>query len=110
MLKHPCCGTLSGVPSLGDSNLQLQRNGPTVTVTPFARRAQLEVEAGDTAAVRAVEARRREALGERPPHDNVHTLLLKYRSVPASCPMQPGLAAACVPASLSQFPGPARRC
>lgn len=39
----------------------------------------MEVEAGDFVAVRALEARRREALGAAPPHDNVHTLLLKYR-------------------------------
>ena len=39
----------------------------------------MEVEAGDFVAVRALEARRREALGAAPAHDNVHTLLLKYR-------------------------------
>ena len=74
----------------------------------MARPTQLEVEAGDAAAVRTVEARRREALGERPPHDNVHTLLLKYRSVPAAR-MQLGLAAACAPAGTLYPAGPARR-
>lgn len=43
---------------------------------------QFEVEAGDLAAVRALEARRRDALGEPPPYDNAHTLLLKYRCDP----------------------------
>ncbi|KAK9838494.1 hypothetical protein WJX81_002771 [Elliptochloris bilobata] len=40
---------------------------------------KFEVEAGDSAAVRALEARRRDALGDPPPYDNAHTLLLKYR-------------------------------
>ena len=43
---------------------------------------QFEVEAGDLAAVRALEARRRDALSEPPPYDNAHTLLLKYRYDP----------------------------
>ena len=43
---------------------------------------QFEVEAGDLAAVRALEARRRDALSEPPPYDNAHTLLLKYRCDP----------------------------
>lgn len=43
---------------------------------------QFEVEAGDLAAVRSLEARRRDALSEPPPYDNAYTLLLKYRCDP----------------------------
>ena len=43
---------------------------------------QFEVEAGDLAAVRALEARRRDALSDPPPYDDAHTLLLKYRCDP----------------------------